>query len=127
VRPCTQTKLSIFVDLISLNTFTINVQKILDGISEMKILAVDKTIRRLCVEVQSDRRDLQCWSSRTEENLLYEACVCMFSSQMVFELAEATAKRLRDSELLRTKNLTDYEQRISTVLSEPLTIAKRPN
>jgi N-glycosylase/DNA lyase len=101
------------------------VKNILDGISEMKILAVDKTIRRLCVEVQSERRDLQCWSSRTEEDLLYEACVCMFSSQMVFELAEATAQRLRDFELLRTNNLIDYEQRISIALSDPLTIYQR--
>lgn len=52
----------------------------------MNINAVDRTIRVLCAEIQDNDRGLQDWRYRTEDELLYEACVCMFSSQMVFEM-----------------------------------------
>ena len=88
----------------------------------MNMAAVNKTIRALCVEVRSGKDGSCNWNLRTEEDLLYEACVCMFSSQMVFEVAEAAAQRVKDRGLLRTKSLDGYEQRISLALYEPLTI-----
>jgi len=90
----------------------------------MNMLAVDKTIRALCVEVSGNARGVSDWHLRTEEELLHEACVCMFSSQMVFEVAEAAAGRIKDRGLLRATRADDYEQRLALVLSEPLTIEK---
>lgn len=90
----------------------------------MNMAAVNKTIRALCIEVRSGAGDVRDWRLRTEEDLLYEACVCMFSSQMVFEVAEAAAGRIKDCGLLRAGKLDDYEQRLSLALYEPLTIER---
>lgn len=88
----------------------------------MNIVAVDKTILALCIEVRSGSGGILDWHLNTEEDLLYEACVCMFSSQMMFEVAEAAAQRIRDRGLLRAGKLDEYEQRLASVLYEPLTI-----
>lgn len=88
----------------------------------MNMAAVNKTIRALCVEVGSGAGGVRDWHLRTEEDLLYDACVCMFSSQMVFEVAEAAARRIKDRGLLRAGKLDDYEQRLSLALYEPLTV-----
>lgn len=92
----------------------------------MNITAVDRTIRVLCAEVKNSDRGVRDWHLRTEEELLFEACVCMFSSQMVFEIAEAAAQRLRDRGLLwasrRKVGGPEYEQCLSAALSEPLAV-----
>jgi len=92
----------------------------------MNVTAVDRTIRVLCAEVKGSDRGVRDWHLRTEEELLFEACVCMFSSQMVFEIAEASAQRLRDRGLLwascRKVGGLEYEQCLSAALSEPLTV-----
>lgn len=88
----------------------------------MNMVAVDRTIRALCAEVSDSAGDFRDWHLRTEEELLHEACVCMFSSQMVFEVAEAAAGRIRDCGLLRLTRADDYEQRLALALTEPLTI-----
>lgn len=92
----------------------------------MNIAAVDRTIRLLCAEVKGSERDVQDWQLRTEEELLHEACVCMFSSQMVFEVAEAAAQLLRDRGFLREahfpSNRAEYERYLCAVLSKPLTV-----
>jgi len=76
----------------------------------MNMVAVDKTIRALWAEVSDSALGVRDWHLRTEEELLYEACVCMFSSQMVFEVAEAAARRLKDRGLLRATRIDEYEQ-----------------
>ena len=88
----------------------------------MNMAAVNKTIRALCVEVRSGAGGVRDWHLRTEEELLHEACVCMFSSQMVFEVAEAAAGRIKDRGLLRATRMDDYEQRLALALYEPLTV-----
>lgn len=88
----------------------------------MNMVAVDKTIRALCAEVSGNARGVRDWHLRTEEELLHEACVCMFSSQMVFEVAEAAAGRIKDRGLLRATRAVDYEQRLALALYEPLTV-----
>ncbi len=88
----------------------------------MNMAAVNKTIRALCVEVRSGAGGVRDWQLRTEEELLHEACVCMFSSQMMFEVAEAAARRIKDRGLHRITKLDDYEQRLSLALYEPLTV-----
>lgn len=88
----------------------------------MNIVAVNRTIRVLCGEVRGHGRGLQDWQLRTEEELLHEACVCMFSSQMKFEVAEAAANRIKEQGLLLATKTGDYEKRLSMVLSDPLTV-----
>lgn len=88
----------------------------------MNMVAVNRTIRVLCAEVKGSKREIQPWYLRTEKELLHEACVCMFSSQMMFEVAEAAAQRIKDRGLLQATKIGDYEQCLSATLSEPLTI-----
>lgn len=88
----------------------------------MNMVVVDKTIHALCAELGDSARGFLDWQSRTEEELLHEACVCIFSSQMVFEVAEAAAGRIKDRGLLRATRADDYEQRLAMALSEPLPV-----
>lgn len=94
----------------------------------MNMTAVDRTIRVLCAEVRRNDRGVRDWNLRTEEELLHEACVCMFSSQMVFEVAEAAAEQIRDRGLLRASRYkgsgAEYEQCLRAALSEPLAIER---
>ncbi len=90
----------------------------------MKVIAVNRTISALCTVVKGSARDVLDWRLRTEEELLHEACICMFSSQMVFELAEAAAQRIKDRGLLQATTLEDYEQRLLAVLGEPVAIER---
>ena len=90
----------------------------------MNMTAVNRTIRVLCTEVKSNAREVLDWQLRTEEELLYEACICMFSSQMVFEVAEAAAQRIKDRGLLQATTSANYEQRLLAVLGEPLAIER---
>jgi len=83
---------------------------------------VCKRIRAVCAEVSDSALGVRDVHLRTEEELLYEACVCMFSSQMVFEVAEAAARRLKDRGLLRATRIDEYEQHLALALYEPLTI-----
>ncbi|BBF66167.1 8-oxoguanine DNA glycosylase [Acidithiobacillus ferridurans] len=89
----------------------------------MKVDIINRTIRAMCGEVKAQGSALQDWHLLTEEELLYEAALCIFGSQMVFEMAVATADRLRDVGLILPQCRLDhgeYESRIIAVLSEPL-------
>lgn len=92
----------------------------------MNIIAVDNTIRELCSEIHASSECVQDWQINTEEDLLHEACVCIFSSQMIFEVAEAGAQMLRDQGLLVSSinpaKIASYEKRLIVALSEPLSI-----
>ncbi len=88
----------------------------------MSIAAVDRTIRALCAEVNSSDPEIPDWRLYSEEALLHEACVCMFSSQMMFEVAEAAALHIRGLGLLRATKTDDYEECLALALSEPLTV-----
>ncbi len=90
----------------------------------MNVKAIDQTIRVLCADIQGNNRSLQDWRHRTEDELLYEACVCIFSSQMLFEVAEAAAQRLREQGLLQPSqpnhDATEYKRRLSEALLKPV-------
>lgn len=90
----------------------------------MNMFAVDRTIRALCADVESSTQVILAWYLRTEEELLHEACVCMFSSQMVFEVAEAAARQIKVRGLLNVITSQDYEKKIAAALSEPLRIER---
>jgi len=94
----------------------------------MNLTAVDRAIRVLCAEVEYASQRVQDWEPGPEEELLYEACVCMFSSQTVFEVAEAAAERLRQRGLLGVARHdtvgSTYERNVSATLSEPLEVER---
>jgi len=94
----------------------------------MNVIAVDRTIRVLCAEVKRSNRGMQDWRLRTEEELLHDASICMFSSQMVFEVAEAAVQRLRERSLLQVPRHAvghaEYEGQLSAALTEPLAVER---
>lgn len=94
----------------------------------MSVAAVDRTIRILCAEILGNNQVWQEWRLLTEEELFYEACVCIFSSQTEFEIAEAAAQRLRNRGLLQVSPWrtggSEYERRVSEALSQPLEVER---
>lgn len=92
----------------------------------MKVAVINQTIRSMCVEIKAQGRGLQTWQLQTEEELIYEAAVCVIGSQMKFESAVAIADRLRDTYLLRPQSsgfdFTALETSIANALSEPLVV-----
>lgn len=92
----------------------------------MNLQIINRAIREICTEVTAISESTADWRVLTEEQLLYEAAVCMFSSQMVFEIAEAMAQKILECGLLRchchSVEIRDYESQVVSVLSEPLTV-----
>lgn len=89
---------------------------------------INRTIDVMCSEIKAQHSAVPDWRLLTEDELLYEAAICMFGSQMQFELAIATADRLRNRGLLHSKHLsemTDYKTSILDALSEPLSLADK--
>lgn len=92
----------------------------------MSLTAVNNTIRALCVEVDSLSECVPNWRSLSEDQLLYEATVCILGSQTMFETAVAAADRLKSFGLLSWKKISslsfEYEERIVNALSSPVAI-----
>jgi N-glycosylase/DNA lyase len=95
----------------------------------MNVRIINRAIRAMCIEVKALGGPLKAWQLLTEEEQLYEVAVCMFGSQMVFELAVATADRLRSEGFLRPQrkgfNSVEYEAKVIAALSEPLPISAK--
>jgi len=87
---------------------------------------INQTIRTMCHEVEVHVSGMQDWQLMAEEDLLYEAAICIFGSQMLFEVAVAIADRLREEKLLypalRRGNTEVIERNIVNALSEPLPV-----
>lgn len=92
----------------------------------MNIQVINRAIREMCSEVTAVSEPNTDWHVLTEEYLLYEATVCMFSSQMVFEVAEAMANKILEHGLLKchchSVNIRNFESQVVSILSEPLTV-----
>lgn len=92
----------------------------------MDITNINQVIRAMCVEVKEQEKSTLNWQLLTEEDLLYEVVISIFSSQMVFELAIATVDKLRELGRLQLPqpglNFEEYKLSIITVLSEPIPI-----
>lgn len=90
----------------------------------MTTAIIDQAVRALCVEVETLDLQRANWRALAEEELLFEAAVCIFSSQVKFEVAVAAANRIRRNGLLRPRPLlitsSCYEARVVSVLSKPL-------
>ena len=66
----------------------------------MNLATIDSTIHALCAQIEQTDHDIPAWHQLPECLLLREACICVFSSQMLFEVAEAAADRINDERLL---------------------------
>ncbi|MDR0701831.1 MAG: hypothetical protein LBF61_05370 [Azoarcus sp.] len=92
----------------------------------MTVDIINQTIRAMCYEVKAQMSAMQNWKLMAEEGLLYEAAVCIFSSQTIFEVAIATADRLREWKLLQptlcSRSVEIIEREIVSALSDPLSI-----
>ncbi|MDK9720429.1 MAG: hypothetical protein OEL53_04510 [Rhodospirillales bacterium] len=91
----------------------------------MKADIINRTIDAMCSEIKAQGSSAPDWRLLPEDELLYEAAICIFGSQMQFELAVATADRLRDQRLLLSTylaDMADYEARILDALSQPLSL-----
>lgn len=89
---------------------------------------INRTIDAMCSEIKTQSSSALDWPLLTEDELLYEAAICIFGSQMQFEMAVATADRLRDRDLLLSKeiaNKVDYEEHILDALSQPLSVLSK--
>ena len=95
----------------------------------MTVDIINQTIRAMCLEVKTQASAMQNWQLMAEEELLYEAAICIFGSQMVFEMAVATADRLRERKLLqpapRGRSVQAMERKIVEALSDPLLVPAR--
>lgn len=87
---------------------------------------IEKTINMMCHEIQKMDNSKSKWQSYSEEDLLYEIAICMFSSQMVFEIAVAIVDYLKMAGLLEIKKIMAqlelYENKLLTTLSNPIPI-----
>lgn len=92
----------------------------------MTVDIINQTIRAMCLEVETQVSAVQNWQQMAEEEFLYEAAICIFGSQMVFEMAVATADRLREKKLLQPapcgRSVQVIERKVIAALSDPLPI-----
>lgn len=90
----------------------------------MNVDIINRTIRAMCNEVKGRGGELPDWRLLPENDLLYETALCIFGSQMVFEMAVATADRLHEKGLLHPLqhgfDRSEYEALIVSALLEPL-------
>jgi N-glycosylase/DNA lyase len=86
---------------------------------------INRTIGAMCSEIKAQGDSKLDWRLLTEDEMLYETAICIFGSQMQFEMAVATADRLRERGLLCSKHLadlTDCAPQILIALSQPLSV-----
>ena len=92
----------------------------------MKLALLNQTILELCTKVNADSSQKANWQFLEEDELLYEAIVCIFSSQTIFEVAIAAADRIRKKGLINPDALfdseKDYKERIVGELSKSLEV-----
>lgn len=87
----------------------------------MNLYAINHTIRALCSEVEVDSTTTN-WRQLREDELLYEAVVCIFGSQLQYEMAVALADIVRSGGLLLPSSLkqSDFQDRALVILSRPV-------
>jgi N-glycosylase/DNA lyase len=92
----------------------------------MTVDIINQTIRAMCLELKTQASATKNWRLMAEEEFLYEAAICIFGSQMVFEMAVATADRMRERSLLQPnlpgRNVQAIVQKIVEALADPLLV-----
>src|SRR5262245_25835030 len=81
----------------------------------------------MCEEIAAQASPQRGWRQMSEEELLHEVAICVCGSQMLFELAVATADHLRDRGLLRPDAIragaAALERRMVIELSTPVSVS----
>ncbi len=92
----------------------------------MNLSLINHTIRELCSEIDAINNEQSHWFLLDEEDLLHEAAVCIFSSQMIFEVALGAAKCIRSHGLMNdptsTKPKDYYQTQFEALLSKPVLV-----
>lgn len=92
----------------------------------MNLQRLDNVILAMCEEVHSHAQPSQPWENLSEDQLLYEAVVCIAGSQMLFEMAVGIADRLKNANLLTSSTVgfggTNYQAKIVKALTRPLLV-----
>jgi len=89
----------------------------------MNINIIDQTVQSMCAEVIPEVQAGASWEDSRESDLLYNLVVCMFGSQLVYEMSVAVAERLRAFGLLSVSSRTDleaYHHEVIELLSSPI-------
>lgn len=92
-----------------------------------KIERINRTIREMCLEVEKYASGANDWFALSEEDLLREMTICLFSSQMVFEVAVAATNRIAEAGLLSKKEILNsewpvYHHRLQLALATSLSV-----
>lgn len=86
---------------------------------------INQAIREMCEEVNKQEKLDVDWLSMEEDELLYEIAICIFGSQLVFEMAETIANQLFYEKIFNHKFYKKREtmqKRIIEILDKPLKI-----
>lgn len=88
---------------------------------------IKQAISAMCLEVKKQTSASQNWQLMAEAELLYEVAICIFASQLIFEMAVATADRLREQKLLQpaphSGSVQALKRKVVEALSDPLPLA----
>ena len=90
----------------------------------MKNSLIDNTILILCKEISLMPKENVSWKNMSEEDLLFEIAICIFSSQDIFEKAIAMAQKLKDNHIFSNINYNEIEYKIKIILSNTLNYKK---
>lgn len=90
----------------------------------MTLKSIENTIKGLCQEITKEEKSWHNWKKMSETELLREMAICIFSSQIRFELSEAVGIKLYELGLLELEETMpsskNYCQCLVNVLSEPV-------
>lgn len=89
------------------------------------INVINQVILEMCAEVYKENYSSYDWTYLEENELLYEMAICIFGSQLVFEMAETMVNQLRDEEVLNYKLYENFhltQNKIVKILDKPLLI-----
>lgn len=83
---------------------------------------LEHVIREMCAELHRSNVPLS-WRTLDEDELLFEAAVCIVGSQLVYEMALAIVSRLRTRKLLDPDALPNatWKRRVALALETPIT------
>lgn len=90
----------------------------------MDVALINEIIHEICIDVAARSAGRREWRALEEEDLFYEAAVCILGSRTLFEASLATAGRLRELGLLRIPGRPfsgpNYLAKLRSALSEPI-------
>lgn len=89
----------------------------------MDLIVIDKTIQGMCSEITDNTQTGITWQGLNESDLNYHAIVCVFGSQLVYEMAIAAAERIKSAGLLTIPEMESresYRSMLLDALSPPM-------